>query len=174
MEKIFGWSVLAVVLWTIISAILFITPHLLPELKDISIAFFQYWTDMISSIAEFFAPIIQFAIILFILIEASRRVGLGRMFKQEEENTFDKDGDLQKPHIYSLLSDRTQAVLALIIVSSLCISAIAGLKSVTILKDLALVVVGFYFGSRVKKDEDIVWFGPRRTSSTRNMTDDSS
>ncbi len=44
--------------------------------------------------------------------------------------------------------NNVQALIAIIIVSSVCIAALAGVREVNALKDLALVVVGFYFGSR--------------------------
>lgn len=43
-----------------------------------------------------------------------------------------------------------RSVLAFFVVGSFCISAIAGSPHTSLLKDVSLVVLGFYFGSYVK------------------------
>lgn len=45
-------------------------------------------------------------------------------------------------------SNETQKILAITVISSLCLAAFVNREAASILKDIALVVVGFYFGSK--------------------------
>ncbi|MGE4278141.1 MAG: hypothetical protein AB7G62_01045 [Magnetospirillum sp.] len=45
-------------------------------------------------------------------------------------------------------SSETQKILAITVISSLCLAAFVNTEAANILKDIALVVVGFYFGSK--------------------------
>ena len=46
------------------------------------------------------------------------------------------------------LTWNVQTLIALAVISSFCIAALAGLRGVEYLKDITLAVIGFYFGSR--------------------------
>ena len=46
-------------------------------------------------------------------------------------------------------------MIALIVIGSFALTAFLNFEGATLLKDVALVVVGFYFGTRVKVDENV-------------------
>jgi hypothetical protein len=92
-------------------------------------------------LAPFIKPILQLALVLVILIEAGRRLGII------------SDQTLSGSYGLILESASIQAVIAIIIVVAVSISALAGIGDTPVLKDLALVVVGFYFGTRRSKIE---------------------
>jgi hypothetical protein len=46
------------------------------------------------------------------------------------------------------LTWNVQTLIALAVISSFCVAALAGLRGVEYLKDITLAVIGFYFGSR--------------------------
>lgn len=51
-----------------------------------------------------------------------------------------------------------QALIAGVVVFAFAIAAISGqVEGANALKDLALVVVGFYFGTKIKDGEDVRW-----------------
>ena len=47
-----------------------------------------------------------------------------------------------------------RATIAILVVVAFCVAALAGVSGYSALKDVALVVVGFYFGGLVKKPEN--------------------
>jgi hypothetical protein len=88
------------------------------------------------SLGNFIAPILQLALVLVILIAAAERFG----FTAERR---DWAG-------FAALStaNNVQAFIAVVIVGALVVGALAGIGRIDTLKDIALVVVGFYFGTR--------------------------
>lgn len=93
--------------------------------------------DIGAGLASFISPILQLALVLLIIMEAGRRIGIG------------SDG-FSLANVLSTNAGSTsiQAIIAIIIVLAVSIAALGGIGRVDVLKDLALVVVGFYFGSR--------------------------
>jgi hypothetical protein len=93
-------------------------------------------------LAPFIKPILQLALVLVIWIEAGRRLGI-----------ISDQMTLSGSYGLIIESASIQAVIAIIIVVAVSISALAGIGDTPVLKDLALVVVGFYFGTRRSKIE---------------------
>jgi len=87
-----------------------------------------------SELGTFIAPILQLALVLLILVAVAERFG----FTTEKR---DWSG-------FVSTTSNVQAFIAVVIVSALVIGALAGIARVDVLKDIALVVVGFYFGTR--------------------------
>lgn len=89
-----------------------------------------------SELGTFIAPILQLALVLLILIAAAERFG----FTAEKR---DWAG-------FAALgaANNVQAFIAVAIVGALVIGALSGIGRIDVLKDIALVVVGFYFGTR--------------------------
>jgi len=95
------------------------------------------------SLGRFISPLLQLSLVLLILI------GLARYFNIEIPRGL---AGFQRGALSSM--NTIQALIALIIVSAFCIAALAGLDGAGSLKDLALVVVGFYFGSRRRPQDE--------------------
>ena len=84
------------------------------------------------------SPAIQLGLILSVLIYAARAIGFGSL---------DTAARLRD----SNYSFNVQAIIAIIVIGSFSISAISGLGQTSDLKEITLVVVGFYFGTRRKQ-----------------------
>jgi hypothetical protein len=95
------------------------------------------WGGMLG---RFIAPIIQLLFIVMILIAAAERFG----FTQENREWAG----------FSALgaTNNVQAFIAVSVVGALVLGALAGVD-ISALKDIALVVVGFYFGTRHREGE---------------------
>jgi len=143
MKMLFGWSVFIGVLWFIAFAAAQIATtmaHGGPD-ADAMMQLTRTIQDIGWGLASFAKPLLQLAIILLILLEAGKRLGIVSD-QMTLASTYDR-----------LLGSTTiQAAIAIIIVTAVSISALAGVGQTDVLKDLALVVVGFYFGT--KKAED--------------------
>jgi hypothetical protein len=84
---------------------------------------------------DFARPFIQLIIILAILQPLLEKSGV-------------------KINLASLSSSLdVRSTIAILVISAFCIAALAGVSGYSALKDVALVVVGFYFGGLVKKPE---------------------
>jgi hypothetical protein len=95
--------------------------------------------DWGASLGRFIAPIVQIALVVMILIIAAERFG------------FTAEKRLWSGFAAMGSSNNVQAFIAITIIGGLVIGIIGGLVTgdgVKDLKDLALVVVGFYFGTR--------------------------
>jgi len=84
---------------------------------------------------DFFVPFLQLALLFLIIDWLLTRFGIDVLSKGR---SFDWN---------------IQTVIALIVISAFAIAALAGLNGVGALKDVALVVVGFYFGSQKRRTE---------------------
>jgi len=136
MKAIIGWTVFVGVLWLTLYASVQITLVEFPDTRSALDPVLDNISSIGRELASFIRPILQLALILVIIIEAARKVGFfheGGM----PINIFSSD----------FRSANIQGVIAIIIVGSVAIAAL-GYGNVDVLKDLALVVVGFYFGTR--------------------------
>ncbi len=89
-----------------------------------------------SEVWDFARPFIQLIIILAILQPLLEKSGV-------------------KLNFASLSSSLdVRSTIAILVVSAFCIAALAGVSGYSALKDVALVVVGFYFGGLAKKPEN--------------------
>jgi hypothetical protein len=140
MKMLFGWSLFVGLVWFIAFAavqagVAAAPPDVANALQPVSRALQEIgW-----GLASFARPLLQLAIVLLILLEAGKRLGI-----ISDQMTLASTADR------ILGSTSIQAVIAIIIVVAVSISALAGIGDTGVLKDLALVVVGFYFGSKAK------------------------
>jgi MFS family permease len=78
----------------------------------------------------FAMPLLQLVVVLLVLEWFGERLGF-RMKLQELGLTWN-----------------IQTLIAIVVIVSFCIAALGGIRGVSDLKDIALAVIGFYFGSR--------------------------
>lgn len=98
----------------------------------------QNWTIALGS---FISPILQLALILVIVFAFIEKFGLSTT-----------DANHQTLNLIGIAKNsNVQAFIAVAIIIAVVIGALADIDRIDVLKDLALVVVGFYFGRR--KDE---------------------
>lgn len=111
------------------------------DLKTISISVF-----------EFVRPFLQLVIILIILEWLLGRFGisLDKNFRFKERNT--------------------QTAIAMVVIIAFALAALSGVENAGMLKDVALVVVGFYFGTQKKTTETTK--GDEKTSETEEHTNE--
>jgi hypothetical protein len=88
----------------------------------------------LSAIWRLLRPLIQLAVLLIIVSWFLERLGVSLNLENFRA------------------SFNVQAVLAILVVGSFCLTALIGI-SIDGLKELALVIVGFYFGSRARKKD---------------------
>jgi hypothetical protein len=149
-RSVLRWLIFLVFLWVFLVLGLQLAAYYQPEqaqellrfqgaLFSFGAAAGQFFRNSFDSV---FAPIIQFGLIALILIWIAERLGLLR------------DG-LALPSFASfstLTSSQVQAFIAVIIISSFSLVALWR-QDVSALKDIGLVVVGFYFGTRRRQTE---------------------
>lgn len=105
-----------------------------PEYKDKLSEFLIDFRNFTTTAWEFVKPLVQLVIILAIVDWLLKRLGI------------------------SVFSDKTkfewnvQTVIAIVIISAFALAALSG-ADIASLKDVALVVVGFYFGTQKKQNE---------------------
>lgn len=87
------------------------------------------------SVFEFIRPFLQLIIILLILEWLINRFGIST-----NKN-------------FTSISWNVQTIIALIVIVAFSLAALSGIQGAGMLKDLALVVVGFYFGTQKKTVE---------------------
>ncbi|WP_236207827.1 hypothetical protein [Pseudomonas tohonis] len=89
-----------------------------------------------ASFGNFLGPVLQLAIVVAILLHAAEKIGV---LKQDATTS-----------LFSKIAaaNNVQAFIAIVIIVSLSIATLGGIGDVPVLKDLALVVVGFYFGTK--------------------------
>jgi hypothetical protein len=97
-----------------------------------------------SGLGNFIKPILQLGLVIFILLEAAKRLGFS-VEERDKQNRFGFGFSVERGNI--------QAIIAIMIVIAVSISALSGIGDTGVLKDLALVVVGFYFGTRRGQQE---------------------
>ena len=79
---------------------------------------------------NFVSPLLQLIVVLTVLEWFAERMGVSVRLQELG------------------LTWNVQTLIALAVISSFCIAALAGLRGVEYLKDITLAVIGFYFGSR--------------------------
>ncbi len=141
MRMLFGWSVFVGLLWFVAfvavqTGVATAPPDIANALQPVA----AYLRDIGWGLASFARPLLQLAIVLLILLEAGKKLGV-ISDQMTLAGTYDR----------VLSSTSIQAVIAIIIVAAVSISALAGVGDTAVLKDLALVVVGFYFGTKTKE-----------------------
>jgi len=92
-------------------------------------------------LGHFIAPVVQLALIVMILIVAAERFG------------FTHDKKAWGGFAGLGTANNVQALIAITIIGALVIGVLGGVDRIDVLKDLALVVVGFYFGTRRRQGE---------------------
>lgn len=103
------------------------------QLKDLIISLWRDITPYVSRFVSLVAPV-------FVLIFA---LGLLKHLSKQGATPFDAT---------RLMSD-LPSTLALLIIATICLLPLAGLTVPEVLNNIALVVVGFYFGKRKTSDE---------------------
>ena len=94
--------------------------------------------DWAQDIGKFLSPLVQFGLVVFILLWAVERIYGAEGLKMMSTGAERMDGQFN-----------IQSFIAIIVVIAFSISALTGVGAhVGDLKDIALVVVGFYFGTR--------------------------
>jgi hypothetical protein len=136
MKLVFGWSVFVGLIWVLVFVGLQAVGALYPAQAGNVEHLLDIVTQIGKALGDFVKPILQLALVLIILIEAAKRLGL-----------ISDDASLVGTYRSLAESASIQAVIAIIIVVAVSISALAGIGDTGVLKDLALVVVGFYFGT---------------------------
>src|ERR687890_1251569 len=103
-----------------------ITPEVIDRVQHVSDRI-----EIITGYAwEFFVPFLQLALLFLIIDWVLTRFGIDVLSRRIK------------------LDWSIQTIIALIVISAFAIAALGGLQGVSSLKDVALVVVGFYFGSQ--------------------------
>jgi hypothetical protein len=139
MKSVLGWALAVGFIWLI--AVGVTTAALTERVYDPDGAIHALNNALIAwgpGIGSFLAGPITLALVLLILQSVAERMG------------FRFDGFAIKGFS---LGANVQATIALIIIGSFAVSALAGVGQIGPLKDIALVVVGFYFGQRKHNDE---------------------
>jgi hypothetical protein len=142
MRTIVGWSVVVGLLWFLAYVALQAFAAAFPEQRGAIDPAIAELHSIGFGLGDFIRPIFQLALVLIILVEAARRLGVFS----------DTTGIATGIRSFSQTAS-VQAIIAMIIVVAVSISALGGLGDTAVLKDLALVVVGFYFGSRRSQNE---------------------
>ncbi|MBZ9765526.1 hypothetical protein LB526_01965 [Mesorhizobium sp. CA6] len=135
------WTIfLGGLVWVAVTAGL---TYLATQSNDPSIKMIAEQTLQIGyTIGHFLRPILQMALVVFILLTAAERIGF-----------LDEDSSWRL-HLGSLSQgNNVQAFIAVAIIGALVVSAVGNVGDTGVLKDLALVVVGFYFGTRRREGE---------------------
>ena len=79
---------------------------------------------------NFASPLLQLVVVLMVLEWFAERMGVSVRLQELG------------------LTWNIQTLIALVVITSFCIAALAGISGVSYLKDITLAVIGFYFGSR--------------------------
>lgn len=136
MQSVIGWTVGVGLLWFVCS----VGVSVLASASGVSekfpglVAVSRHVMEIGGALGTFIAPVLQLTLILFILVAVAERFG----FTTEKR-------DWSK---FVSTTSNVQALIAVVIVCALVVGALAGIARVDVLKDIALVVVGFYFGTR--------------------------
>ena len=166
MGRLIIFFAIAFIIWAVPTIGFIFYAEFLPDsdLPDATPQIIQTWINLSSGAWSFIAPFLKLLILIYIAFEIAKYLGFSRDYfsnKREGKSDIFFDGPNAniKSEIYKeiLTSERVQSILALSIVGSLCVSALAGLSGTNLLKDLELVVVGFYFGTRTKRGEEVAW-----------------
>lgn len=86
---------------------------------------------------DFARPLIQLMVVFVILEWVASRVGLSIDLKSLKSNTWN-----------------VQTFIAGMIITTFCVAVLADIRAVGYLKEVVLIVIGFYFGTRAKSRDD--------------------
>ena len=137
MKAVIGWTLFTAVLWflALIGATLLLAYINSPPVQALQQALILWGPEL----ARFIAGPLTLAIVLYVLFNTAEGMKLTERFGLPSELT---------------LGTNVQALLAIVLILAFAVSAIGGVGDTGSLKDIALVVVGFYFGSRKREDND--------------------
>jgi hypothetical protein len=137
MKTLIGWTLFVALLW--FAALVGITVYLAQfesePVRTLQVALLNWGPRL----AEFIAAPLTLAIVLFIIFETAAGA---RIFEK-----------IAVPSNWNF-GNNIQALLAIVLIIAFAISAIGGVGNTLALKDIALVVVGFYFGSKKREETD--------------------
>lgn len=139
MKTIIGWTLAAGLIWFL--ALLGVTA-LLSQYNHQSIQTLQ--VSLIAwgpALARFIAGPLTLAIVLFVLFNTVEGTKILQNIKIPKDIAFNTN---------------IQALLAIVLILAFAVSAIGNVGDTSVLKDIALVVVGFYFGTRKRQDNEDV------------------
>jgi hypothetical protein len=143
MKFVAGWTVFVGLLWCAGLIGMQIAIAQFPDLKDTVAPVLAQWNGVGISLGKFITPILQLTLVLVVLISAAERIGFKLTPALSPANTAD-----------FLNGRNVQALIAIIIVVAVSVAGLADISNgLSALKDLALVVVGFYFGTRRREGE---------------------
>lgn len=132
LKLIVGWTILVFILLFVFYAALKIL-----LLNDPSLSSNSILTDVTRSLESaattywvFISPLLQLSIVLVIIEWILAKLGISLTSKPQN------------------IQWNVQTIIALVIICAFAIAALADIKGASYLKDMALVVVGFYFGSQ--------------------------
>lgn len=137
MKNLILWTLFAAVLW--FSALLGATALLAQNNSGPVRALQEALMIWGPSLARFIAGPLTLAIVLYVLFNTAEGTKIVERFRMPTEVTFGAN---------------IQALLAVVLILAFAVSAIGGVGDTASLKDIALVVVGFYFGTRKRQDTD--------------------
>jgi hypothetical protein len=142
MRFVLGWTVFVGLIWFVAVIALRLLAAFNPEYRDMLEPITSELTSYGLGLGRFIAPVLQLALVLAVLIGVAERLGVlrGTALSSQSLSAVTTSGNIQ-------------ALIAIIIVVALAISALGNIGEVGTLKDLALVVIGFYFGTRRHQGE---------------------
>ncbi len=123
------WILFFIILTGIMYLVALITSLVYPDITEIKLISAEIKVIAIS-IFSFFSPFIQLIIILLIVEWILRKFGVKL---ENGRGNFDWN---------------VQTIIGIIIIFGFVVAALSGIEGVGYLKDIALVVVGFYFGTQ--------------------------
>jgi hypothetical protein len=144
MRTVLNWIVVIGLIW--LAAVGTTTGLIAGDVPDSSGAIRSLNSSLISwgpALGGFIAGPLSLAIILHILISMAEKLG----WRTDALTSMSFD-----PRRLSMGSG-VQAVIAVVIIIAFAVSALGNVGQVSALKDIALVVVGFYFGDRKRTGE---------------------
>lgn len=138
--SIIRWTVFVGLLWGTLYFGLLIVALMFPEQQTVAMLI-PTLLSIGQQLGSFVAPVLQLALIIFILIAAAQQLGFAQDTKWVR-------------NLGSLSSaNNVQAFIAVTIILGVVVGALADIQALPALKDLALVVVGFYFGTRKRQGD---------------------
>jgi hypothetical protein len=142
MRFVLGWTVFVGLIWFVAVIVLRLLAVYTPEYRDTLEPITSDLTSYGLRLGQFIAPVLQLALVLAVLIGVAERLGVlrGTALSSLSLSAVTTSGNIQ-------------ALIAITIVVALVISALGNIGDVGTLKDLALVVIGFYFGTRRRQGE---------------------
>ena len=137
MKTVIGWTLFAAFLWfaALVGTTAMLAEYDSEPVRSLQQALMQWGP----ALAQFIAGPLTLAIVLYVLFNTVEGMKLTERFRVPQELTYGAN---------------VQALLAVVLILAFAVSAIGGVGHTSALKDIALVVVGFYFGTRKRQDTD--------------------